>query len=621
MLEAAGEGQLERLDQRAPVLAGHERQGRFGVRGEDGLPGADRDVGAEGEEVVVALAQERVLGTGARGIEPGIDGALVVVGLVAHLGAGGETRAAAAAPQATEASVGLQVPDEQARAAEAVLIAVDLVQHRRRVGEGPVHRDQVVDDAERDGERVEGGLVGAGEGAAELRLADLEALVLVRLGAGGHERALPLPRVAQTAAEAAEHAPSVAPDLGDAGIEALAGDVGVLARRDAGPEGDIRRLAGQAGGAVGVGRAGRMVEAHAERVPRVGGGQVDAGVVGVLEIDGLAAGAAVGAVEEEVAEEIHPVVERPVDEGGELHPVGRGHEDLPLVPVRVGGVLRAVDVLGEGGLLEADAGRAGPEVEHPVRREAGDARGRRGRGGDTDVARGARPDEGAEVGLDEAALPLTPLVHVVGVGEVVVADGRAVGVDQGHPIPRGGQVAAEAQVELPGKAALRRGEGVAVEVVQRVGDVEAARLEAGAVGRARLVGPAVLGHRAAQGELAAGVAAGHAVVDHPGRRIRTIDGGGAVAQHLDPLDQGARHGVDVHREGRHAVLRHRDRMGHQPAAIEEGQGAAGTDAAQVDGGDVAAGQLGAIVDLGDRRGLGHAEGLEQLCHRGGAARL
>ena len=151
--------------------------------------------------------------------------------------------------------------------------------------------------------------------------------------------------------------------------------------------------------------------------------------------------------------------------------------------------------------------------------------------------------------------------------------------------------------------------------------MEAARLEARAVGRARLIRTAVLGHRAAEGELAAGVGARHAVIDDARGGIRTIDGGRAVPQDLDALDQGARHRVDIHRQRGHAVLGHRDRMWHEAAAVEQGKGATRADAAQVDRGDVAAGQLRAIIDLGNRRRLGYAEGLEQLRHRGGATSL
>ena len=52
-----------------------------------------------------------------------------------------------------------------------------------------------------------------------------------------------------------------------------------------------------------------------------------------FEIHRLAAGAAVGAVEQHITEEIHAIVDRPIDEGGNLDAVGRGDEHLPLVPI------------------------------------------------------------------------------------------------------------------------------------------------------------------------------------------------------------------------------------------------------------------------------------------------
>ncbi len=383
-LEATRQSKLQRVDQRHPVIPRDERQRGFRVGGEDRLVRADRHVGAEGEEVVVVLAQEREFGAGARGIKAGVNSAFVGVGFVPHLDAAREAEPATV-EQAPQPAVGFQVPQEEIRATEPVLVAVDLIEHRGRIGERPVDGDEVVLDLERDREGVERRLVGAGQRPAELRLPHLEAFVLVRLRAGGDQRALPLPALPETPAQTAEHAPSVAPHFGDPRLETLTGPVGVLPGRDAGPKRNVGGRADKPRRAVGVGRAGRVVETHAKRVPRVGGGQVDALVVGVLEVHRLTAVAAVRAVEEQVGEEIDPIVDGAVDEGRELHPVGRRHEHLPFVPVRVGRVLGAVDVGGRSGLLETDASRARPEVEHAVGRHRGDAGGRRGARGDAGV--------------------------------------------------------------------------------------------------------------------------------------------------------------------------------------------------------------------------------------------
>ncbi len=213
------------------------------------------------------------------------------------------------------------------------------------------------------------------------------------------------------------------------------------------------------------------------------------------------------------------------------------------------------------------------------------------------------------------------MVNAVRVPEIIVADGRPVGVNQGEPVPRRRQIAAGALVRVPRETPLRGGKRVAMEVIERVSDVGATGLEAVGVGAADLVRPAVLGHRAPQSQLAAGVGTGDPVVDHASGGVGSVDGGGAVTQHLDALDQGAGHGVDVHREGRHAVLGHRDRVRRHAAAVEERERAARADAAQIDGGDVAARQLRAVVDLGDRGRFGDAERLEQFRHGGGAARV
>ena len=206
MLEAAGQGQLEAFHEREAIFTRHEGQRRFEVGGVDGLRRADRHVRAEREEVVVAFTQKRKLAARAGRIEADETGAFVVVGLVAHLGAARDADAPAV-EQPPELPVDLRVPDEKIRAAKPVFVAVDAVVGRGRIFIRLIDDDLVVHDFERHGKRVKRRRIRAVQGAPQERFAHLETFVFVRLRAGGDDRRLPLPRWAELAAQAAEHAP------------------------------------------------------------------------------------------------------------------------------------------------------------------------------------------------------------------------------------------------------------------------------------------------------------------------------------------------------------------------------------------------------------------------------
>ena len=98
-----------------------------------------------------------------------------------------------------------------------------------------------------------------------------------------------------------------------------------------------------------------------------------------------------------------------------------------------------------------------------------------------------------------------------------------------------------------------------------------------------------LGLGVAQRQLGADEVAPRDVIDHPGHRIRAIDGGSTVAQHLDALQPAVGQLIDVGGKRGDAGLALADRMGHQPPTIEQNQGVAGGNAAQRDTGIVAAG--------------------------------
>ena len=87
-------------------------------------------------------------------------------------------------------------------------------------------------------------------------------------------------------------------------------------------------------------------------------------------------------------------------------------------------------------------------------------------------------------------------------------------------------------------------------------------------------------------------------VDHAGDRIGAVQGRGPVEQDLDPADAHGRNGIGVDRGHRHQVFRLGARVQDHPATVQQHQGVAGAQAAQVDGGRVAARVVDAAHVLG-----------------------
>ena len=81
-------------------------------------------------------------------------------------------------------------------------------------------------------------------------------------------------------------------------------------------------------------------------------------------------------------------------------------------------------------------------------------------------------------------------------------------------------------------------------------------------------------------------------VQHPADGVRTVSGGGAVAQDLDALQSGFRQQVHIHQQL--GLIGDRPRRPRQPTAVQQHQRAARPEAAQVDRGPVGAG-AGAVL--------------------------
>ena len=90
------------------------------------------------------------------------------------------------------------------------------------------------------------------------------------------------------------------------------------------------------------------------------------------------------------------------------------------------------------------------------------------------------------------------------------------------------------------------------------------------------------------------------VVDHAGHRIRPIERGSAIAQHLDPADGAHRNGVGVVAKGRHAGIddagdRLRSGVQHSAAAVDQQQRIALPEATQADSRDITARRVAAAA--------------------------
>src|SRR5690606_23057804 len=94
-------------------------------------------------------------------------------------------------------------------------------------------------------------------------------------------------------------------------------------------------------------------------------------------------------------------------------------------------------------------------------------------------------------------------------------------------------------------------------------------------------------------------------VDHAGDGVRTVDGRGAVLEHVDALHRVQRDGAQV---GEHLLAVVGQAIGGHAPAVQQDQGAAGAEAAQRDAG-AAAGEAGA-EGVGDGAGTGGGQRLQ-----------
>ena len=157
-----------------------------------------------------------------------------------------------------------------------------------------------------------------------------------------------------------------------------------------------------------------------------------------------------------------------------------------------------------------------------------------------------------------------------------------------------------------GKRAAAVRDLVALEVVK--GGEPAAlapgEFAAGSEGHLEVAPVAMLGDADARAQFRAAEIAPRDVVDHAGDGVRTVDGRGAVAQDVDALNALGGELVDVGIEGRDAAVVGGDRVRREAPAVEEHEGVAGPDTAEVDVRIVAAGVGAAVLGFVERE-IGH----------------
>ena len=215
------------------------------------------------------------------------------------------------------------------------------------------------------------------------------------------------------------------------------------------------------------------------------------------------------------------------------------------------------------------------------------------------------------------------MVDRAAVVEIVIEReiGAGVRIDDRPAIPWRGQAARSPQIGLAAPLAFAEKQVVPPEEIERYADRRLAELEAFGRREAKLLRAAMLRDRAFHPDTPPVLAGRHDVVDDPGRGVGAIDGRSAVTQHLDARDQRGRNDVRVGRQRGNALVGAGQRVRRQSAAVDQQQGAARPDPAQVGRRDVAARALRGDRRLVDRGRRGRRQGFVQIGPRGYAAQI
>ena len=493
---------------------------------------------------IVALPGDDV-GVAGGAVEPRV--AIVGIGFAPHLDTGGDSDIAAGKrEQAIVAD--LEIGGAERGPTDPVHIDQEGAD-RRRIVRGRI-ADRIIGLAA-PVERIVGVRSRAGERLLEKRVADRPVRIVVGLRPGIGDRRVEM-EGAEVAAEAAEKAEHVVGDGEGARASVDRAIIGQSERQACGGH------SGQAGQAVGIGNP--VDRRRAERVPVIAGGDADrcAGhrrrLLALAVEDGMIIA---GLAEEFDSAEI--VGER-----------GEGVDPVEPAADRAVGILviakHAVVDPGDGARLEAEvaaidgaraagggvAGRL--DMEHPRGRQGGAVLAYRGRRrNDRERTPGRRGRAIVESGV---AFPRRADQG----GAVVLARGIvAFARHQRRPVEIGAEHHHPAILADPG-AGFERDGGFAGAVCETIAAVDPDALIM------------VVEHD----------------IDDARDRVRSVNGAGAVAKHLDPAGRPDRKGIGVDGLDRDEILRLRARGRHHSAAVEKDEGVARAEIAQVDRGIVAA---------------------------------
>ena len=549
VLEAAGQLDVDATDQRDVHVRRNQRQGEL----DEGRADITRALGAgrvvdAGDVAVAGRAGHRVSEGGAT-VQLRV--AAVLLGLVTEFHAGGDTDIAR--PYGQQVRLGdLEVGQGQGRGRMALQAEADGVQ--RGLGAG-----RAVPTARAVEATAVEGVVGVGgrQGQLSGQLLAVDAVAFVLgVSLGVEQRRVPAP-APLLALQPAQEAGLVVLDLNLARTQVVEAVVGE-GHWQAG-----RRHVGQVRQAVRIGLA--VGEGHrAEGVPVVAGRHANhhqACALGRQAFRGRVIEAELAIGRQRVADVVVAVQEQVL--ALDLWRDGR----------RV--VLRGVVAVGIGGAASRQV--AGPDAK-TVTQLGGAA----GDGVGLDVGRSGRRGQGRRTLTDHAgAAKHREVGERVLVATVVRRGaGRVLGItgeQRTQVLCRGIGPVAGTLGRAPGEIAVQRDVAPPLREVAAGEDVAAVFLAV------RALGPAVLSVDRQAVEIVL-----QDCIDHAGHRVRAVDGGGAVAQHFQAIQVRGGDGVGVVAQQRHGARRLAGWVRNQAAPVQQHQGVAHAQAAQVDRIDVAA---------------------------------
>ena len=495
-------------------------------------------VGREAEEIIAEGIQ-----AGVGRIQTGERRTIVAVSLVTELSADGRADGVSA-PDREHVARGAHIAAAEFGDAVADEFRAEGGGHTVGISEIAGGRQRPVLHRKGAGEGIEGARrISLVDGLDQLRLPARSGFIFDYPTDRVEERGFPGPRTAQLAAQTGE--PPVNGGVNEVGAGREIGETFVRDR-------NRRGRAREAGGAVGIGGAGRRPEAGAERIVGIRRGHDDETVRALRDAIGFPVGDGLRLIEAGVGKGGDAVVEVEFTTRENIGAVGLRLNHAIVIVVPIVGLRDPGAAWGGGG----EGGSAGT-VGHEEERTAG-RRERRGHTGRTRAGKGRN---------------LAKRIRARHAAEQVVAElgrgGAKIESRVGRDVPRCGRAVTE--VGLGGEGAVA---GVHRLAAVEVGGDHRAAL---AFGEVETVGErgavftavAVAGLAVAQREFGAPEIFGGDVIHDARDGIGAVDGRRAVAEDFHALETAVGQGVHVGRERGDAGLVLADRVRHEPATVEQ----------------------------------------------------